>query len=218
MKLSEYTLNVLKNFSTINPSVILTPGSMQRSIAADDSILVEAELEKITDVDFPIYDLNQFLGNATALNNPELTFTTKNVVMDDGSTKLTYYACAKGIVKSPPSDQSIVLNKPDYSFVLTNSTFSKLKKIADMNKLPHISLVSSDGEVRLQAHDRQNDTGNFASTLIEENASKNFNYIFLSENLKMLPDDYDVEVKHDAFAIFKSKTKNLKYVIAMEAK
>ena len=48
MKLSEYALTVLKNFSTINSSVILNPGNLQCTMAPDDSIVVEAELEEIT--------------------------------------------------------------------------------------------------------------------------------------------------------------------------
>lgn len=219
MKLSEHTLNVLKNFATINSSVILNAGTIQKSMAADESIIVEAELEEITQEKFSIYDLNQFLGNVTTLNNPELTFTAKKAVMDDGATRLSYYSCAEGIIVSPPGDKSITLPKPDYAFVLTNSTLSKLKKIADMNKLPHISLVCKNGEVRLQAHERQNDTGNEASSLIEENVTiKEFIDTFKAENFKLIPDDYDVEVKHDGFAIFTSKTKKLKYVIAMESK
>lgn len=218
MKLSEHTLNVLKNFSTINSSVILNAGNVQKSMAADESIIVEAELEEITKDKFSIYDLNQFLGNVTTLNNPELTFTSKKVEMDDGATKLTYYSCASGIIIAPPESNSIVLLKPDYKFVLTNSTLSKIKKIADMNKLPHISLLCKNGDVRLQAHERKNDTSNHAATLIEENTSlKDFTDTFKAENFKLIPDDYDVEVKHEAFAIFTSKTKKLRYIIAMEA-
>jgi hypothetical protein len=218
MKLSEYALTVLKNFSTINSSVILNPGNLQCTMAPDDSIVVEAELEEITPEKFSVYDLNQFLGNVTTLNNPELTFTSKTATMDDGSTKLTYYSCAPGIIKSPPEGKSITLKNPDYSFLLTNSTLSKLKKIADMNELPHISLVCKNGVVRLQAHERKNDTSNYASSLIEENSTYNdFFDTFKAENFKLIPDDYDVQVKHDAFAIFTSTSKKLKYVIAMEA-
>lgn len=218
MKLSEYTLDILKNFSTINSGVVLNPGILQTTMAEDLSIIVEAELEEITPEKFGIYDLNQFLGNINTLNNPELIFSSKVAVMDDGNTKLTYYSCAPSIIVAPPEGKSISIPNPDYVCVLTNATISKIKKIADMNRFPHISLVCKHGKVWLQAHDLKNDTSNYASTPIEENSTtKDFFNTFKTENFKLIPDDYDVEVKNETFAIFTSKTKKLKYVIAMEA-
>lgn len=218
MKLTEYTLNVLKNFSVINSGVVLLPGTKQRTMSADQSILVEAELDEITDSKFGIYDLNQFLGNVTTLNNPDLTFSEKVVTMDDGSMQLTYFACSPEVIVSPPEDKNIELSKPDYEFVLTNAVLSKIKKLADMNNLPHLSVVRKDGQVKIVAHERKNDTSNHAATLIEESDGPSFTNTFKVENFKLIPDDYDVKIKHGAFAILKSKTKELKYVIAMESK
>ena len=45
MKLSEKTLNLLKNFSTINQSILFKKGSSLRTISVMKNILAEAVLE-----------------------------------------------------------------------------------------------------------------------------------------------------------------------------
>ena len=45
MKLSDYTLTVLKNFSTINSGLVLQPGTKQRTMSPEKTILVEVDLE-----------------------------------------------------------------------------------------------------------------------------------------------------------------------------
>ena len=72
MKLSEKTLNSLKNFATINSSLLVDKGSLQRSWNGDETILVEATLPDEFPSEFGIYDLPQFLANVTTLTNPEL--------------------------------------------------------------------------------------------------------------------------------------------------
>ena len=88
MKLSEYGLSVLKNFAAINPGMVIRKGKVQQTISQEENILVRAELEDEFTIDFGIADLNQFLGNVTTLQNPELSFTEKMVTMDDGTQLL----------------------------------------------------------------------------------------------------------------------------------
>jgi hypothetical protein len=74
MKLSESTLSILKNFSTINSGFIIRPGKLQKTLSTDKSIMAEVEFDDDFTTEFGIYDLNQFLGNVSALNNPDLEF------------------------------------------------------------------------------------------------------------------------------------------------
>jgi hypothetical protein len=87
-----------------------------------------------------------------------------------------------------------------------------------MNSLPNLSVIGKNGELMLQTHERSNDTSNFASTKIGDYAGADFSVAFKTENLKLLPDDYDVELQKGAFAKFVNKAGNLKYFIALETK
>ena len=217
MKLSENTLAVLKNFASINSGVVLKSGQTQKTISPEKSILVEATLEDNIPSDFGIYDLNQFLGNVTTLKNPELSFGDKSVKIDDGEFSLTYLSCSPNLIISPP-DKELVLKQVDCKFALTNSVFQKLIKIAQMNNLPNLTVVGKDGELRLKIHERSNDTSNDGVQKIGDYAGSDFSVTFKTENLKLLPDDYNVELQNGAFAKFVNVAGNLKYFIALETK
>lgn len=218
MKLSENTLNVLKNFAGINSGLVLLPGKKQRTTTEGSTILAEAELDEEFDTKFGIYDLNQFLGNVTTMNSPDLVFhKDKFITMTDDSMSLNYFGCDTDMVTAPKEDVQIELNKPDVSFVLTNTMLTKLLRVATMNKLPHISFIGIDGEIRVKAHERKNDTSNFAFSKVADYKGKPFTITFKCSNLLMLPDDYEVDVNLAGFARFTAKNKKIKYFIAMEA-
>jgi hypothetical protein len=217
MKLSESSLSVLKNFASINSGVVLQAGRTQKTISPEKSILVEVTLEDDFPSQFGIYDLNQFLGNVTTLKNPELTFTSEAVKLDDGELAFDYHACPSNLIISPP-DKELVLKQVDVKFSLPNVTLQKLLKVAAMNNLPNLSVVGKNGELRLKIHEKANDTSNSGSIKIGDYAGSDFTASFKAENLKLLPDDYNVEIQSGAFAKFINQNGNLKYFIALETK
>lgn len=217
MKLSENTLSVLKNFASINSGVVLNSGKTQKTISPEKSILVEATLEDDIPNQFGIYDLNQFLGNVTTLRNPELTFNKDNVKLDDGELSFNYHACSANLIITPP-DKELVLKNVDVTFSLPNVTLQKLLKVATMNSLPNLSVVGKNGELHLKIHEKSNDTSNSGTIKIGDYAGQDFTATFKTDNLKLLPDDYNVEIQKGAFAKFENVAGNLKYFIALETK
>jgi hypothetical protein len=221
MKLSENTLSVLKNFSAINSGLVLQAGNLQKTISPEKSILVEVELDDTIPQQFGIYDLNQFLGNVTTLASPELEFSDNSVLMKDGDITFNYYSCSTNLIVSPP-DKELKLKQTDVSFNLSNAILTKLLKLAAMNNLSHLSVVGKNGEIRLQMHEKANDTSNFASFKLNDYNGDDFIASFKVENIKLVPGDYDVELQLGAFAkftatsgVFKDK---IKYFIALETK
>jgi hypothetical protein len=217
MKLSENTLAVLKNFASINSGVVLSAGTAQRTISPEKSILVEATIDDDIPTQFGIYDLNQFLGNLTTLRNPELTFSKEGVVLDDGELSFEYRACSANLIITPP-EKELVLKSVDVTFFLPNDTLQKLIKVATMNGLPNLSVVGKNGQLLLKIHERANDTSNSGTIQIGEYAGQDFTASFKTDNLKLLPNDYNVEIQKGAFAKFENAAKTLKYFIALETK
>lgn len=217
MKLSENTLAVLKNFASINSGVVLGAGKAQRTISPEKSILVEATIDDDIPTQFGIYDLNQFLGNLTTLRNPELTFSKEGVVLDDGELSFEYRACSANLIITPP-EKELVLKSVDVTFFLPNDTLQKLIKVATMNGLPNLSVVGKNGQLLLKIHERANDTSNSGTIQIGDYAGQDFTASFKTDNLKLLPNDYNVEIQKGAFAKFENAAKTLKYFIALETK
>lgn len=217
MKLSDNTLAVLKNFASINSGVVLSAGKTQKTISPEKSILVEATIDDDIPTQFGIYDLNQFLGNLTTLRNPELTFNKEAVTLDDGELSFDYRACSANLIITPP-DKELVLKSVDVKFSLPNETLQKLIKVATMNGLPNLSVVGKNGALLLKIHERANDTSNSGTIKIGEYAGQDFTASFKTDNLKLLPNDYNVEIQKGAFAKFENASNTLKYFIALETK
>jgi hypothetical protein len=217
MKLSEYTLSVLKNFASINSGLVIQAGNKQRTMSPEKSILVEVELEESFTHKFAIYDLTQFLGNITTLNNPDLEFNDKFVKMSDGVFDLFYIPCSPELIISPP-DKSLSMDSPDVTFNLSNSIIAKTLRLASMNGLPNLSLIGKNGSLDLRVHEKSNDTSNYVSTRLMDYSGDEFTCTFSTENFKIMPDDYEVQIKNGTFGKFQSKTKNVTYFIALETK
>jgi len=217
MKLSETSLLTFKNFASINSGVVLNAGHVQRTWSVDKSILVEAELEESFPYIFGIYDLNQFLGNVTTLKTPTLTFSSDYVTLNDNDMNIKYRACDSELISSPPN-KTLVLNEPDVTFDLTQVALTKILKLASMNNLFNISVIGENGKLRIQAHDKSNDKSNEIFTELDSWSGADFICTFRSENIKVIPDDYSVSIKLNAFSHFKSKTRNLSYFITLLTK
>jgi hypothetical protein len=153
----------------------------------------------------------------TTLNNPELEFTTDSVIMSDNDISMNFYSCATNLIVSPP-DKELVMKQIDVSFTLTNAVLTKLLRLSSMNSLPNLSVIGKNGEIRLQTHEKANDTSNFASIKLNDYNGEDFSVSFKTENIKLLADDYDVEIMIGGFAKFTAKNKKLKYWIAVETK
>jgi hypothetical protein len=217
MKLSENTLSVLKNFASINSGVVLKAGTVQKTISPEKSILVEAVLEDNIPQEFGIYDLNQFLGIVTTLKNPDISFGDNLVVLNDGELSVFYRGCSTNLIISPP-DKELVLKDITTKFSLPSATSQKLLKVATMINLPNLSVVGKEGALLLKIHEKANDTSNDGVQKIGDYAGSDFTATFKTENLKLLPDDYNVEIQAGAFAKFVNANGNLKYFIALETK
>jgi len=215
MKLSDSTLSLLKNFSSINQSILFKEGSKLRTISVMKNILAEATINEEFARDFGIYDLNQFLNGLSLHQKPELDFTNDGyVVIKEGRSRSKYFFADPSVIVTPP-DKEISLPSEDVTFVLTTTVLEKLLKAAAVYQLPDISAVGEAGVVKLVVRDKKNDTSNAHEEVVGE-TDKTFNFNFKVENIKILPGTYDVVVSQKLLSRFTSKNHDLTYYIALE--
>ena len=216
MKLSEKTFNLLKNFSSINQSILFKKGNTLRTMSVMKNILAEADIEEEIPKDFAIYDLVQFLNNLSLCGNPELDFTnTSHVSIRDGKHFETKYFFADPSVIVAPPDKSLTLPSEDVSFTLDNETLIRLLKASAINQLPDLSAVGENGVVKLVVRDKKNDTSNKTGVIVGE-TDKEFSFNFKVENIKILPGTYSVVVSQKLLSRFTNKNQDLVYFIALE--
>jgi len=72
MKLTQKTFNLLKNFSSINQSLYAYTGNKLKTVSETKTVIAEAEVQEMFPREFGIYDLNQFLGIVSLLEEPDL--------------------------------------------------------------------------------------------------------------------------------------------------
>ena len=215
MKLSDKTLSVLKNFSTINQSILFRQGSKLRTISVMKNILAEATVTEEIPKDFGIYDLNQFLNGLSLHQSPELDFVNEgHVVIKEGRMRSKYFFADPNVIITPP-DKAIDLPSEDVSFELSTDQLDKLLKAAAIYQLPDLAVVGSNGVVKILVRDKKNDTSNDFSVTVGE-TDKEFSFNFKVENIKILPGTYDVSVSSKLLSRFTSKNQDLTYYIALE--
>ena len=215
MKLSDSTLSLLKNFSTINQSILFKQGSRLRTISVMKNILAEATISEEFPKDFGIYDLNQYLNGLALHNNPELNFEADNyVVIKEGRSRSKYFFADPSVIITPP-EKSIELPSEDVTFDLSTDQLDKLLKAAAIYQLPDLSVVGGDGVVKVLVRDKKNDTSNDFSIVVGETEST-FSFNFKVENIKILPGTYSVVVSQKLLSRFTNKNQDLVYYIALE--
>ena len=99
MKLSDKTISVLKNFSSINQSILFKEGNKLRTISVMKNILAEATISEEFAKDFGVYDLNQFLNGLSLHQRPELDFGNDGyVVIREGKMRSKYFFADPNVI------------------------------------------------------------------------------------------------------------------------
>ena len=215
MKLSDNTLSLLKNFSTINQSILFKQGSKLRTISVMKNILAEATVSEELPKDFGIYDLNQFLNGLGLHQSPELDFENDgHVVIKEGKMRSKYFFADPQVIITPP-DKEITLPTEDVRFELSTQQLDKLLKAAGIYQLPDLAVIGEAGVVKLLVRDKKNDTSNTFAVTVGE-TDKVFTFNFKIENIKILPGTYEVVVSQKLLSKFTNKDCDLRYYIALE--
>ena len=215
MKLSDNTLTVLKNFASINNSILMKKGTHLRTISVAKNILAEADIAEEFPRDVAVYDLNQFLNGMSLHQDPDLDFKEDSyLTIREGRRKVKYFYADPAVIISPP-DKEITLPTEDVHFQLESTSLEKLLKAAAIYQLPDLSLIGQNNEIRLVVRDKKNDTSNEYSIIVGE-TDKQFVFNFKVENIKIIPGAYDVVVSSKLLSRFTNSQFNLIYYIALE--
>ena len=215
MKLSDKTLTLLKNFSSINQSILFKEGNCLKTISVMKNILAEAKIEEEIPKDFGIYDLNQFLNGLNLHKNAELDFQNDSyVVIKEGKSRSKYFFADPNVIVTPP-DKDIALPSEDVCFLLDTKELDKLLKASSVYQLPDLSVVGESGVVKLVVRDKKNDTSNEFSVIVGE-TNEVFTFNFKVENIKIIPGNYEVVVSSKLLSRFKNTGFDVTYWIALE--
>ena len=213
MKISDNTFDVLKNFSSINQSLAFKAGNTIRTVSEQKNILAQAKVEENFPKDFAIYELNQFLGLCSLFDSAAFEFGDSAVVVSEGSTESRYTYTDPSMITSPP-EKNIELNNPEVKFELSKEDYRRVINAANQLQLPEVVVRGKDGAISFVATDTKNPTSNEFSTTVG-GTGDTFEFVFKVENMKMIQDDYEVEISSQGIAHFSGSM--VEYWVATEA-
>jgi gp45 sliding clamp, C terminal len=218
MKLSARTIQVLKSFAQINPSLIFTPGNEIKTVSPQKTILAKATIAETIPQQFAIYDLVKFLGVLSLFNDPDLEINEKFITIKSGSSNLNFVYCPPDMVVQPPK-KMIELSNDCVEKTITSATLQSVMKAVGVLQLPDVAFVGKDGKLTMEALDtkpnnpnQDNISNNFSIDIGD--TVKTFKMVIKAENLKIMNEEYVLKIAPQGLCHFKGS--DIEYWIACE--
>ena len=216
MKVSERTINLLKNYANINQSIEFREGNVLKTVSPLNTILASVEVEEVFSKTFPIYELSRFLGTLDLFNNPELDFTDNGVSITDDKHEATYRYCGSSSMFQTPPDKDITFPDAEINFDLSQEQFKKTINAANTLGLPEVVVEGNGTEIRLLVSDTGNVSSDNFSTKVGS-TDKTFHMIFKTENFSTIAEGaYNISLSSKRISHFKREGDSLQYWIALE--
>ena len=212
MNFSENTLSVLKNFSGINPSVVFKPGNNIRTISPQKTVMAAAIIDENIESIAAVYDLSRFLATLSLFDSPEIEFGTDKFNITSGRSRVGYTYAAESMIITPP-DRDITVPDPEVNVTVNWDDIQKVIRAASVLQLGEVAFKGDGESVRLAAIDSKNPTADVFDVVVGE-SDAHFEMIIKTENLRLMPKDYEVALSSKGMAHFKAD--NIQYWVAIE--
>jgi len=219
MKISKETLDVLKNFSAINPNLVIEQGNKLSTIAEAKNIMASCEVAQTFDKDIGIYDLNEFLSALSLIEDPEFVFGDQSVSIKSDLTSLTYRYADRSILTSP--EKGVNMPEADVNVQLSAEVINHIRRAGAALNHPIVSITTNANETKLylQVKDPSNSSSNIFQHEIDSDYDANaaFDFQFLISDLKLIGGDYEVSVSSKLISHWKCiNNSSVEYWIALE--
>lgn len=213
MQLSEETLNIIKNFSSINQSILFRPGNVIRTIEPSKSIFARATVAETFPMECAIYELRKFLGVLSLFSNPDIQFGDKQLKISEGKRSIRYTYADPNAIVAPP-DKDVVLPSEDVVFKITSDDFQGIVRAANILGVKNVVVLGDGSKISLSAMEVKNPSTDNYSVDVGD-TDKNFKIVFSVDNLvKLLSKDYTVTVCAKGITRFESD--DVTYYVAIE--
>lgn len=196
IKLTGRTLEILKNFQSINPSMVFRPGQNISTVSIGKKILASAKIEQTFDSSFGIYELSKFFGAVSLFKDPTIKVEKHFLNISDGKRSLRYVIADPRDVAAPSEDTMTELPSVDVEFKITDKMMKDALKAAGILNQPDIVFEGTGETVSLSTQNIAKPTNEVYSENVGVFTGSNnpFKIIIKVENLKLFPGDYTVRI------------------------
>ena len=213
MKLSKETLDVLKNFATINTNILVREGNSLSTISTGKNIFAKADIKDPFPKEFAVYDLNSLLSLLTVMEDTDVGFGDESLKVSKGNSVFEYFYADPNIIVSAP-DKNIEVDN-FFQFDLSKDDIEMIMKAAAITAAPMLSVIGDGSEVVVTVGDPATPKSNSFRQVIGQ-TDKTFDARLAVENFKVVPSGYTVILSQKKFMFLESSNNNLKYWLALE--
>ena len=215
MNLSARTMQILKNFSLVNESMMFKKGNKLITMSPMKEMMALATIQETIPRDFGIFNLNKFLGTISLFEQPELQFESKFIRIQNGKQSANYFYTDESMIEQPNSKQ-IVLPDPVISFELSSQVYSTVQKALHVLQLPNIAFIGDGSTIKVAAVEEEKKSASNIFHVEVGETQYEFKAIIKSELMKLLPENYSVTISSKGLASFKGS--DIQYWIAVDGK
>lgn len=208
------TIRVLKNFASINQSIMFRPGTKIDTVSREKLIVyARADLDQEIPAEFGIYDLPRLFGALSLFSNPKIDIGENDMLITSEGKKLRYRFAAPSTIRTAPVGKEFKWSGTDESFQLPWDLFKATMGAVGVLKMPEIAFVGTGERVFITTHHSKSPGSD--EFKIELGASqRRFNFVFKTENLMLLQGDYTVDINTKKRARFSGD--RVEYFVAPE--
>lgn len=214
MKFSERTLTILKSFSTINKSILMKEGNVLKTITPEKTLVATATIEEQIPSQACVYDLSRFLSILGLYKDPDIEFHDKYFLIAEGKQRTKYSFADISMIHAAPEKQ-IELPTKDVVVNVAWDDMQSVIKAAGVLQFQEIAFVGQDGKIYLKAINSA-DVGADDYGVEIGNTEDEFKVIIKTDNLKLLPQDYNVTLCAKGISEFKGT--DATYYVAIDTK
>lgn len=214
MKLSKNTIDLLKNFSQINPNILVKPGQEIRTINSGKSAFAKAKITENFDREFAIYDLNELLAVLSLSDEPEINLNDKHMTISvQNFGDINFYYSEPELVASPP-DKDLPSAEGYFTHNLTNESLQFWLRTAATIAAPFVSIVGNGSQALVRITDPELSNATKFEAVIGQ-TDKTFVAHIPTQNIKLIGQNYTVNIPSSgSFVHFKAD--NVEYWVALD--
>jgi len=216
MNISSETLNVLRNFSTINSNLVINEGSDIATISESKTIMAEASVSEYFPQTIGIYDLPEFLSVVGLMDDPELIFEENSMFIQSGNQKIRYFFSELEILTRP--SKSITMPGVDVSFNITEDQLNQIRKAGSVLRHSELMISNESGDLVASVVNSKDPTSNTYALQLEadEDFDSKFKFFISIPNLKLVNGDYTVNISSKLISQWINTSTDIKYFVALE--
>ena len=215
MKITKQTIDILQNFSNINPSILVEPGSELETMEKGKSIVARSRVSETFTQQFAIYDVKNFLRVITApsLRGAEIEFGEEYLTLLNGKASSKYFYASESVVVKP---ENVSMPEPEINFSLDKTELDSVFSMADILKKPDLSITSTGETISVVVLDKKDPTSNDFRQVVGAGNGDTYTIYLKTEYIKVLMGSYNVAISSKGISHFSNQEIDLEYWIATE--